>query len=194
MVQIRKIKSYTFSEGERVTVGELHCGGFMTSATRKITFVNHELTVDVAANQIGTKTDPLNECMWSVKTKCSGEVNLREHKVIIRNADNAHAGDAVLSLEVFPPCTEVQQYKNVKNGGSVDFHEERDKAASNKDIFVLISTASIPSLKDGDDYKIPFRCVLVAPENWEKYFGPYAGRLYLVAKRAQKRKIDEVDE
>jgi hypothetical protein len=185
MVQIRKIRSCTFSEGERVTIGDLHHGGFMTKATGKIAFVNHELTVDVAANQVDTKTDPLNKDSWPIKTKCSEVIDLRENKVILRNADNAPAGDAVLCLDALPPCTEVQQYKNIKNGNHCDFDKEHGKAAGNHDIFVLISTAPIPSLKHGDDYKIPSRCILVTPENWQSYFGLYAARSYLFAKRAQ---------
>ena len=98
----------------------------------------------------------------------------------------------------------MQQSKNIKNGSNCDFDKEHGKAAGNQDIFVLLSTAPIPSLKDGDDYRIPSRCILITPENWQSYFGLYAARSYLFAKQVQdyrklhtvnleKRKFREID-
>lgn len=186
MTQIRRIKSLMFSEGQTITIGDVHRGGLMTKATKQITFVNHQLDIGIAAKQIQTKTTAENTKSWPIKIENSKEIDLRHHKVILLNAASASAGDAVLSLELCPSgsCNEVHQLKSVKSGSHCKFHQERDKAASPEDIFILVSTARIPSVNvNGSNYEenIPTRSILVVPDNWEPYFGPYAGRLYLVA-------------
>lgn len=69
MVQIPKIRSCTFSEGERTTI-EI----FTTEGS----FVNHELTVDVASNQVDTKTNPLNKDSWPIDEMLWSDRSTRE--------------------------------------------------------------------------------------------------------------------
>jgi hypothetical protein len=195
-----------FSEGQTLTIGDVHRGGFMTKATKQIAFVNHQLDIGIAAKQIQTKTTAKNTKTWPVKIENSKEIDLRDHKVILLNAASASAGDAVLSLELCPngSCNEVHQFKSIKSGSHCKFHQEHDKAASTEDIFILVSTARIPSVNvNGSNYEenIPTGSILVVPDNWKTYFGPYAGRLYLVANQlkgkqapGRRRRADGVEQ
>lgn len=193
MIKIRKIKSRVFDDGERVAMKDVHKGAMMHSDTEHVCFINRHLDDDIAMHRIETKTTSSNECTWKVATECSRRVNLRTHRYIVQNAAGAPAGDSVLSLDGFPPRTESQQYKKVQKG-RLNFNEERAKAAGVNDVFVLFCTSSIRSLCNDGKYVVPPGCILVVEENWEKYFGPYAGRSYLFAREVvRKRKFDKLD-
>lgn len=184
ILQFRKLKSLVFEEGEDVTIGRVHDGALMTDSTANISFRNHWLQDDVATSQTSTKTNTSNEREWLVNTKANGDINLREHRFILLNAANAKAGDIVLCLDSQSPSTEAHQlkYYAAKGGSKIEFDSERSKAVSQHDVFVLITTAdSIPF-----GVQVPDRCVLVCGENWNKYFGPYAARSYLWAKRVHR--------
>jgi len=194
MIKIRKIKSHVFNDGDAVTIGQLHRGAIMDQETANISFLNHHLRDDVALHKISTKTNRSNERSWLIETTNSGHLDLRGHEHIIRNAPNASAADAVLSLDSEPPRAETHQYKHVKSG-RLDFRKEHDKAAGHSDIFVLFCTSSVPSLRNGQTYNVPPGTLLVTEENWSQYFGPYAGRSYLVAKKILgKRTHGELEE
>ena len=199
MVKFRKIKSHVFDDGESVTIEDVHQGAFMHPTTKSTRFSNRHLTDDVAIHQIPTKTSPSLECSWVIKTRNSGEINIRDHKYIVLNAAGAPAGDAVLSLDSSIPRTESQQCKNLQKGFP-DLDREREKAASPEDVFTLFCTGSIPRLRDDDAYTVPPGNVLVAMDNWGDYFGPYAGRFYVYARviresqsKGKKRKHSEIE-
>ena len=194
MIKIRKVKSHVFNDGDNVTIGQLHRGAVMDQETANISFLNRHLRDDVAVHKISTKTNRSNERSWLIETTNSGHLDLRGHEHIIRNAPNASAADAVLSLDSEPPRAETHQYKHVKSG-RLDFRKEHGKAAGDNDIFVLFCTSSVPSLRNGQSYNVPPGTLLVTEENWNQYFGPYAGRSYLVAKKILgKRTHGELEE
>ena len=185
MVKVRKIKSHMFEDGQKVTLGELHQGAIMGKETETIAFNNRHLNGDVAVHRIQTKTTRNNEHSWVIETS-AGQVYIRLHKHIILNGTSAPDGDAVLSLDSTTPRTETHQYKHLRKG-SFDFNKEKNKAAGTNDIFALFCTSSIPRLRDNNRYHIPPRSILVAKDNWDSYFGPYASRSYLFAKETCQR-------
>ena len=184
MVKLRKIKSQVFENGSYVTLGDIHHGAFMADDTKAICMRNHHLSDDVARHRIKSKTIVSNHNYWVIHTNKFGEIDLRKHKHIIRNAAGAPAADALISLETNPVRNECLQFKNAR--GPSNFHEEREKAAAPDDIFVFFTTSSIPSLQANGTYDIPPGSVIVMEENWKDYFGPYAGRLYLFAKQLER--------
>lgn len=181
MVKIRKIKSQVFEDQSCVTLGNLHKGAFMTDETKAICIRNHHLRDDVVIHWTMSKTTSSNHHQWFINTDNSGDIDLRWHKHIIRNAAGASAADAILSLQSEPVRTECLQFKNTKEG-RLNFHGERTKAAGPDDIFALFCTSSISRLRVNSTYNVPPGTVLVVKENWQNYFGPYAGRSYLFAK------------
>lgn len=180
MIRIRKMKSYAFSDGQPISLGDLHRGAFMNAATEQIQFTNHHLSDEVSTRPFKTKTKILNKYYWGVDTMNSGRINMRKYSHIIRNGTGVPAGDAVLALDLKPTRNEVHQYKHVKTA-RLNFDLECEKAASAGDIIVMFCTSSIPSLKKDGRYYVPRNCILVAKENWDEYFGPYAARAGLFA-------------
>jgi hypothetical protein len=138
-----------------------------------ISFENHHLSPIVASNQTPSSTTNTNRAEWFV---CSsgGRINIREHKHIVLNARNTGAGDAFLSLDTKPPVNEVHQYTQSTSLGQGKYKEERDKAASNADFFILFTTES-----GLDRIDLPKNCGIVCGDNWKEYFGPFAGRASL---------------
>lgn len=185
MIEVRKIKSHAFDDGENITVGELHGGGVMQSDTARICFMNHHLIDDVSCHQLSTKTNFLNQRSWKIETRNLNHIDLRTHRHIVRNAAGAPAADAVLSLDCHTPRAETQQYKMLQRG-RLNFGEKRAKAAGPDDVFVLFCTSPVPSLSFQGQYQVPRGSVLVTKENWDIYFGPYAGRSYVFAEQVAK--------
>lgn len=183
MIKIRKIKSHVFHDGEAVTLGDIHKGAIMTRQTGGIAITNRHLQDDVSKNRITTRTTSSNSNKWLVATECAGQVDIRSHNYVIQNGQSASAGDAVLSLDTAIPRNECHQYNNVQTG-RLRFVDEKSKAAGADDIFVLFCTSSVPSLRHQNAYHVPDNTILVTRENWNAYFGPYAGRSYLLAKQA----------
>jgi hypothetical protein len=188
MVKVRKIKSYAFDNNIKVTAGDLHRGSAMHPETAKISFTNHHLIDVVSKYKIETtRTESYNEKEWMITTDFAETVptqtiDLREHKHIVLNGNNASAADAFLSLDSTPACNEVHQYKNVKDGNKVKFNEERKKAAGDNDIFCLFCTSNIPSLLPQN---VPYGSVVVTEKYWKNYFGPYAARTLIYARKTK---------
>lgn len=184
MIKIHKIKSHVFEDGESVTVGDVHRGAFMHRNTERIRFINHHLYDDIAAYKIEAQTKPSNEQTWVIKTNRSGEVDIRKHNHIVQNAASASAANAVLTLDSDIPRSEVQQYKNVQKR-LINSKEEHEKSAGPNDIFARFCTSTIPGLCNDGTYDVPQGSILVAKENWDEYFGPYAGRSYVFAREVE---------
>ena len=184
MVKLRKTKSHIFEDGSYITLGDIHHGALMANDTKSICLRNHHLSDDIASHQIISKTIASNHADWVINTTKFGRINLQEHRHIIRNATGAPAADALISLETNPVRNECLQFKNTRRPSN--FHLEREKAAAPGDIFVFITTSSVPSLQVNGIYNVPPGCVVVTEENWKDYFGPYAGRSYLFAKQLER--------
>jgi len=69
---------------------------------------------------------------------------------------------------------EVQQYKLLNDNSTLNYNDERNKAASKKDFFILITTKDL-------DVKLPQNSGIVNKQNWNQYFGPFSGRAFTFA-------------
>ena len=74
------------------------------------------------------------------------------------------------------PVNEIHQYKYYSENTPFTqerYIEERKKAASDEDFFLLFTTKSRL-----EKIKIPKNSGIVSGDNWKEYFGPFAGRAF----------------
>ncbi|KAL3702781.1 hypothetical protein TMatcc_000093 [Talaromyces marneffei ATCC 18224] len=193
MVKVRKIKSHAFDDGVQVTIGDIHRGAVMSPEIAKVSFTNYHLSDIVSKYKIEpTWTNSSNEKEWKIETASSETlptqiIDLREHKHIVLNGKNASDADAFLSLDSISTRNEVHQYKDIRDGSKVKFNDERKKAAGDNDIFCLFCTSNSPKLLQF----VPYGSVVVTAKNWNDYFGPYAARSFIYARKAKEKKSDE---
>jgi len=93
------------------------------------------------------------------------------------NAANAPAGDGFCALktEQGNGIREIHQYKFTKDKAPLPaalFNQERAKAASEEDFFIMFS------LFDDFQGTIPDNSALVCKSNFKNYYGPFAGRAF----------------
>ena len=173
VVGIRRIKSLVFEDKSEVSMSEVHRGARICG---DLTFFNHHLISAVADKQTKTKSTDVNRDSWIIETNI-GTVDLREHKYILINQKSASAGDTFLSLQTRSgSLTESHQFKLYGENTSFtqnDFKTEWNKAAGDNDYFFLFTTKS-----DLDWIELPHHCGIVSGDNWDNYFGPFAGRAY----------------
>ncbi|KAF9418111.1 hypothetical protein BGZ76_004441, partial [Entomortierella beljakovae] len=94
-------------------------------------------------------------------------------KHCIVNGGSAPNVDSFLGLDRRPFCTEVHQCKLV-NKDPIDYFAEREKAVSNLDFFILFTSRVL-------DITLPRNSGVVDKNNWNTYFGPFAGRALIYA-------------
>lgn len=168
-----------------MTVADIHKGAVMDAGTHHIGFIN-SLAIMLQCIMC-PETTYANEHPWVVETKRSGDINICQHKHIIQNASgmSSSAGHAILLLDSNVFLTELQQYNNAQ------WHVR--SFGIRQDIAVVNDIASVQSHFPAYAITVnPFisvmMCklenVLVDKENWGDYFGPYAGKAYLVAGEA----------
>jgi hypothetical protein len=173
VARFRYLRSHLLKDGQQTSISEIHHGARLNG---DIKFKNHQLSLVVASKQIGTSTSSTNRDEWFIDT-CEGRINVREHRHMILNAKNAEGGDAFLSLHTEPPINEIHQYKCYSENTpfTQERHiEERKKAASGEDFFMIFTTKSRL-----EEIKLPRNCGIVSGDNWKKYFGPFAGRAFI---------------
>ncbi|KAF9328712.1 hypothetical protein BG006_008144 [Podila minutissima] len=111
-----------------------------------------------------------------LKSRCEHEtLNVHKGEHCILNAAAAPFGDSFTGLDTRPFCTEVHQYKLIADGRRIDYQAEREKAASDKDFFILFTS------KDRLNVALPPMSGIVDRSNWALYFGPFAGRAFVFA-------------
>ncbi|RUS26936.1 hypothetical protein BC938DRAFT_483914 [Jimgerdemannia flammicorona] len=171
--RFRHMKSLVLNEGRLTKISEMHCGAHLNG---DISFINHHLDVAYAVNQIDTCTTKENSFKWIIDST-KEPINIRQHGHIVINAKSAPAGDAFLSLDAQPPANEIHQYKFYNGRSNIDqedYENEREKAASKKDFFILFTTQEKPC-----DINLSVNSGIVDRKNWESYFGPFAGRAFV---------------
>ena len=108
--------------------------------------------------------------------------------VITLNGHSAPSGDFFFNtetpLEPSPlwgflggTVREVGQSKFVKTLNMATYEQERDKSAEPSDFFVLYTTAKVTG-----DIVLPDRSGLVDASCWKTYFGPFAGRAFMLSR------------
>ncbi|KAI8595850.1 hypothetical protein EDD21DRAFT_420235 [Dissophora ornata] len=103
-------------------------------------------------------------------------MDLREHKDIILNATSAPSCDAFLSLDSAFVSNEVHQSKFYTGNSTINqqtYNNERAKAASTKDLFILFTTQATQNIT------LPDYSGIVDRACWYSYFRPFATRAYI---------------
>ncbi|KAI8598234.1 hypothetical protein EDD21DRAFT_193182 [Dissophora ornata] len=167
----RCLKSRVHQDGKRTRISEVHKGARLNG---DIEFTNHHLQLELSSRQEDTKSTGNLSNTWTIQTEHS-QVNIHEGKHCIVNGTSAPYGDSFLGLDAEPFCTEVHQCKLVMDAHGVDYLSERNKAASDRDFFILYTS------KGKLDVELPVLSGVVDRSNWTQYFGPFAGRAFIFA-------------
>ncbi|CAB5381545.1 unnamed protein product [Rhizophagus irregularis] len=191
----RCLKSKFLDEGEMITISTIHHGARLCG---DIKFKNHHLQLDESSHQVDTSSTNSKDLI-----ACEHEnVDLRTCTNCILNASGAPYGDMYLRLDMpnyMKNVHEVHQYKKLDKTPLTqdDYNEERKKASSVDDYFMLITT------KDCSNITIPNNCGIVDKNNWNDYFGLFSGRAYMysedvpdlnTASRTHLQIIDQIGE
>ncbi|KAF9904571.1 hypothetical protein EC991_002560 [Linnemannia zychae] len=166
----RCLKSKVLEDGKPTTISAIHTGARLNG---DISFKNHHLKLAISSQYVDTKS-PSHRLLSTVRCEHE-ELSVRNGKHCIINAPSAPFGDSFTGLDARRFCTEVHQCKLTTNRKEIDFQMERQKAASDKDFFMLFTIA------DCLDIELPPLSGIVDKSNWELYFGPFAGRAFVFA-------------
>ncbi|CAG8580579.1 16609_t:CDS:2 [Acaulospora morrowiae] len=169
VTQFRSLKSNIYGDNEQVKLGVIHKGAKHNFDDSSI--YNRELTLEHSVKRVSTRSGNYKQ---GVKILChDGEVDVTKARHIIIN----ESGDSFCSIKMVGTellQTETHQCKLVKQAISQEiFKDEHEKATSPGDTFILYTTASSEKLKLHQPMS-----AIVSKDNWEKYFGSFAGRCY----------------
>ncbi|KAF9372310.1 hypothetical protein CPB97_001349 [Podila verticillata] len=166
----RCLKSRVLEDREPTKISAIHTGARLNG---DIKFTNHHLNLVISSRHINTKSKS-HRIVSAVRCE-NVNVNVRKGEHCIVNAPSAPYGDSFIGLDTNPFCTEVHQCKLIADDARIDYQEERRKAASDNDFFMLFTS------KDRLDVELPLQSGIVDRSNWEHYFGPFAGRAFVFA-------------
>lgn len=108
-------------------------------------------------------------------------MDIRDCKHFIINGSSAAAADGFCGIEWEDgtKARELHQNKHIKSTVCAElFEREMEKAALEKDFFILYTTHS----SDVTPADLKFRSGLVCKENFDNYFGPFSSRAFRVYK------------
>ncbi|CAG8506857.1 10465_t:CDS:2, partial [Acaulospora colombiana] len=173
VAQFRSLKSNIYGDDVQVELRVIHNGAKHNFGDSSI--YNRELTLEQSVKRVSTKSGNYKQ---DVKILCQdGEVDVTEARHIIINAPSAESGDSFCSIEMVGTGllqTETHQCKLVKQIISQErFKDEHEKATSPGDTFILYTSTSSEKLEPHQPMS-----AIVSKENWEEYFGSFAGRCY----------------
>lgn len=169
------LKSHLFAEGEVIALNERHAGAQISGNGYAVCVRNRNLQFVRASYQVGTMTGSMDNIEHE-----QGRVKVSDCQHLVLSAPSNPAGDAFcgLELEGGKIVREVFQYKFTGDITTVvseaEAKSERKKAASDQDIFVLVTNGKC---------KLPVQAsfpidVVVDAENFKDYFGPFLGRIF----------------
>jgi hypothetical protein len=157
VASFRCIKSAVIEEFELTSISEVHAGARLNG---DVQFKNYNLQLEIAEHHADTK---------STANKC-----VRHFRHCIINAPASPYGVSFLSLDQpgIKKLNEVHQFNLQKKAVSLkEYQEEREKAASEDDFFILFTTANC-------NIEIPKMSGIVDRKAFTNYFGPFAGRAF----------------
>ncbi|CAG8444371.1 8373_t:CDS:2 [Funneliformis caledonium] len=166
----RCLKSRMIDEGEIVSISDIHRGAKLNC---DIKYKNHHLHLDISSRKIDTRTTQTNSKRWYIECE-HNTIDIRECTHCIINKTSAPHGDALIGLDLPDSKNEVQQYKLLNDHSTFNYIVERNKAASKKDFFILITTKDL-------DIELPQNSGIVNKQNWNQYFGAFSGRAFIFA-------------
>ena len=195
--EFRVLRSRSFEHEQVVDIGSLHRGAIIQPpGFKRQTVVNRHLTLAKAKSRPSSKssccghpkpnstssdTNPAKdlkkfECRVTLAGK-DAVVSMADKNTLVVNGAGAPAADAFLMLGERTAGKEqlISECLQFKMGSSiVKSTEERRKACDNNDILVLLLNRAENSPESED------RLVFVSAEQFEEYFGLYAGRAFLL--------------
>ncbi|RHZ69343.1 hypothetical protein Glove_284g6 [Diversispora epigaea] len=170
----RCLKSRMLNEGEITSISEIYHGANLNG---DICFKNHHLQLDTASQQVDTRSTINNSEQWYIKCE-HDTIDVRKCMHCIINEVSAPHGDVFLGLDIPGGANEIHQYKLLNINSTFtqkNYNDERKKSASKDDYFILITT------KDNLNIELPYNSGIVYKQNWNTYFGPFAGRAFIFA-------------
>jgi hypothetical protein len=184
----RILRSLGFGDGQEVSLKSLHSGCKKLRDDKNTMVMNLHLGYAEAVHQQSTMAASANK---HVDTKHSGTLDTdNQLSYVILNAPSAPAGDFFLSIKTSvrvqtSPKRKRVQSQIIREVGQCEliqtkvtkdtYNEERNKSAGSDDFFILYTPTKI-----SDDFALPDRSGLVDKSCWDSYFGPFAGRAYIV--------------
>ena len=197
----RVLRSHAFTNEEEVSIASLHRGAIINESLKDLRIKNRHLTRAIAK----AKSTSRSSCCGNPKPfKISDDtipsrglrahqckavqhgkeitVTMTDKETLLLNAKGAASADAFVMLEQVNSdgkevtISECLQMKHGQAAGLLD--EEFQKACDKGDILVLLRNTcdNAPTSKN-----IPF--VFVSEEQFEAYYGLYAGRAFNAARR-----------
>ena len=197
----RVLRSHAFEDMEEISVASLHRGAIINEPVKSMTVVNRHLKLGRAKARLASKSsccgnpkpkqssdaETPSPGLWAHQCKAVQDgkeitVTMTDKTTLLLNANSAPAADAFLMLDQVTPNGErvaISECLQMKHGHSAALlDEEFEKACDKGDILVLLRNTrdKAPTSKNG-------HIVFVSEEQFEAYFGLYAGRAFNAARR-----------
>lgn len=201
----RVLRSHAFTNEEKVEIADLHRGAIINGSLKDLRIKNKHLKLATAKAKSASRSSccgnpkPFKESdcktpsqgllAHQCKAVQDGEeitVTMTDKTTLLLNAKGAPAADAFVMLEqvnsdgkqvTISECLEMKDGQ-AKQATETFLQDEFNKACDKGDILVVLRNTSdkAPTRKD-----IPF--VFVSEEQFEEYYGLYAGRAFNAARR-----------
>ena len=197
----RVLRSLAFEDKQPIEIRSLHRGAIIQpDSLHKARIINRHLkvartstrsaskssccgnpkpTTDSNASLPGVGMQP-HQCK-AIQNEHDVTVTMTDKNVLLVNAKGAPAADAVLMVEEVA-CggnRDISECLQMKHGNSqTDVDKERNKACDDHDILVMLCNA-----EHGPPSGNKHRVVFVALQQFDEYYGPYAGRAFNTANR-----------
>ena len=197
----RVLRSLAFEDKQPIEIRSLHRGAIIQpDSLHKARIINRHLkvartstrsaskssccgnpkpTTDSNASLPGVGMQP-HQCK-AIQNEHDVTVTMPDKNVLLVNAKGAPAADAVLMVEEVA-CggnRDISECLQMKHGNSqTDVDKERNKACDDHDILVMLCNAE-HAPPSGNKHGVVF----VALQQFDEYYGPYAGRAFNTANR-----------
>jgi len=172
----RQVKSIVYRKIP-VDLSTFHSGACFGSINGIVIRESNSRTVE-AAHHHDTKSGYEDSTCFTIRV---GSVTVSDTYTNVINGSSTSAGDIFMRIRLTMgdqevECNEVIQCKLLKSKQNINaemYENERAKAVNkNSDVFLLITSAH------ADEFALPARCGIVSSNEFDEYFGPFAGRAY----------------
>ncbi|CAG8663658.1 10780_t:CDS:2 [Funneliformis caledonium] len=179
IASFRVLKSNVFEIDKEIKLQDIHAGAKHNFGTA--TIKNIPLSLAKATRQQSTKSSAYsaNKTVTCKRGDDQINLNLEDASACIINGSSAPAGDSFCPIYFAnTPQLHIEshQCKCLKSTtvNQTTFHEEREKACDKDDIFILYTCGS------SNVTRLPPLSAIVDCDRWKLYFGPFAGRAFLL--------------
>jgi hypothetical protein len=179
IASFRVLKSKVFEKDKEIELQAIHAGAKHNFCTA--TIKNIPLSLEKATQQESTKSSAYsaNKEVTCIKRDKQIRINLEDASACIINGSSAPSGDSFCSVHFAnSPQLHIEshQCKCLKSSSVSQnmFDEEHKKAANKDDIFILYTCGR------SNVTNLPSLSAIVDRNCWSSYFGPFAGRAFLL--------------